>query len=74
MSAPTAPPLTTRTTGTALAREMGLLGLTATGICAMLGAAINVIPIMVQRNVPGIGPHVLFAYLLGAIPAIRAAF
>lgn len=59
--------------GTVLARRMGLLGLTATGICAMMGAAINVMPIMLQRNVPGIGPHVLYAYALGAVPAILAA-
>ena len=44
---------------TRLAREMGLLGLTATGVCSMVGAGINVIPFMIQRNVPGIGPHVL---------------
>lgn len=56
-----------------LAREMGLLGLAATGICAMLGAGINVIPIMIQRNVPGIGPHVLSAYALAALPAVLAA-
>jgi APA family basic amino acid/polyamine antiporter len=55
-----------------LAREMGLLGLTATGICAMVGAAVNVIPFMIQRQVPGIGPNVLPAYLLGAVPAILA--
>ena len=59
--------------GTGLAREMGLLGLAATGICSMLGAAINVVPIMIQRNVPGIGPYVLHAYVYGAIPAILAA-
>jgi APA family basic amino acid/polyamine antiporter len=59
--------------GTGLAREMGLLGLAATGICSMLGAAINVVPIMIQRNVPGIGPYVLHAYIYGAIPAILAA-
>lgn len=58
---------------TGLSREMGLLGLAATGICSMLGAAINVIPFMIQRNVPGIGPYVLPAYLFGAIPAILAA-
>ena len=57
---------------TGLAREMGLLGLTATGICSMVGAAINVIPFMIQRNVPGIGPYVLPAYLFAAIPAILA--
>ena len=51
---------------------MGLLGLTATGICAMVGAAVNVIPFMIQRQVPGIGPNVLPAYLLGAVPAVLA--
>ena len=56
-----------------LSRSLGLLGLTATGICAMLGAAINIIPIMVQRSVPGIGPHVLSAYLFAALPALLAA-
>ena len=59
---------------TGLLREMGLLGLAATGICSMLGAAINVIPFMIQRNVPGIGPYVLPAYLFAAVPAILAAF
>lgn len=58
---------------TSLARDMGLLGLVATGICSMLGAAINVIPFMIQRNVPGIGPYVLPAYLFAAVPAILAA-
>jgi APA family basic amino acid/polyamine antiporter len=57
-----------------LARELGLLGLAATGICSMLGAAINVIPFMIQRNVPGIGPYVLPAYLFAAVPAVFAAF
>ncbi len=56
-----------------LSRELGLLGLVATGICSMIGAAINVIPFMIQRNVPGIGPYVLPAYLFAAIPAILAA-
>lgn len=56
-----------------LARELGLLGLAATGICSMLGAAINVIPFMIQRNVPGIGPYVLPAYLFAALPAVLAA-
>ncbi len=39
----------------------------------MFGAAINVIPIVIQRSVPGIGPFVLPAYLLGAVPALLAA-
>ncbi len=60
-------------TSTGLNRQLGLIGLTATGVCSMLGAAINVIPFMLQRNVPGIGPYVLQAYLFAAIPAILAA-
>jgi len=57
-----------------LSRQMGLLSLAATGICSMLGASIYVVPFTIQRNVPGIGPYVLPAFLLGAIPAILAAF
>jgi basic amino acid/polyamine antiporter, APA family len=56
-----------------LLRQMGILGLAATGICSMLGAGINVIPFMIQRNVPGIGPFVLEAYLFAALPALLAA-
>ena len=55
-----------------LAREMGLLGLVATGVCSMIGAGINVIPFMIQRHVPGIGPNVLPAFLFAAIPAVLA--
>ena len=58
---------------TGLARQMGLMGLAATGICSMLGAAINVVPFMIQRSVPGIGPWVLPAYVYAAAPAILAA-
>ena len=39
----------------------------------MMGAAINVIPIMIQRNVPGIGPWVIPTYLFAAVPAVFAA-
>jgi len=39
----------------------------------MLGAAINILPFMIQRSVPGIGPHVLSAYVFSAVPAILAA-
>jgi basic amino acid/polyamine antiporter, APA family len=49
------------------------MGLAATGICSMLGAAINIIPFMIQRSVPGIGPFVLPAYLFAAVPALLAA-
>ena len=38
----------------------------------MVGAAVNVIPFMIQRQVPGIGPNVLPAYLLAAVPAVLA--
>ena len=55
-----------------LVRGMGVLGLTATGVCAMVGAGINIIPFMIQRNVPGIGPYVLPAFFFGALPAILA--
>ncbi len=60
-------------TRTGLARNMGLMALAATGICSMLGAAINMIPFMIQRNVPGIGSLVLPAYVFAAVPAILAA-
>ena len=53
---------------------MGLLALTATGVCSMLGASINVVPFMIQRNVPGIGPYVLPAFAFAAVPALLAAF
>lgn len=39
----------------------------------MIGAAINIIPLMIQRNVPGIGPHVLYAYAIAVAPAVLAA-
>ncbi|MBN3584058.1 APC family permease [Algoriphagus aestuarii] len=58
---------------TKLTRQMGLLALIATGVCSMLGASINVVPFMIQRNVPGIGPYVLPAFLFAAIPALFAA-
>ena len=53
-------------------RKMGLMALMATGICSMIGASINVVPFMIQKNIPGIGPFVLPAFLLAAIPAILA--
>ena len=57
----------------ALSRELGLWGLVATGVCAMLGAGVNVVPFMLQRNVPGIGPFVLVGYLLAVVPALLTA-
>jgi APA family basic amino acid/polyamine antiporter len=63
----------TKTISKKLTRQMGLLALTATGVCSMLGASINVVPFMIQRNVPGIGPYVLPAFAFAAIPALFAA-
>ncbi len=60
--------------GTGLTRKLGLMGLAATGICSMIGASINVVPFMIHRNVPGIGPYVLPAFMFAAIPAVLAAF
>jgi amino acid transporter len=56
-----------------LDRHLNLLTLTATGICSMVGASIYVVPIMIQKNVPGIGPYVLIAFLMAAVPALFAA-
>lgn len=58
---------------TGLTRQMGVLGLAATGICSMMGAGINIVPFMIQKNVAGIGPYVLPAFLVAAVPAILAA-
>lgn len=62
------------TTHTSLNRQLGLGGLAATGICSMLGASVYIVPFMIQRNVPGIGPYVLYAFLFAAIPALLAAY
>ena len=56
-----------------LARNLGLMGLAATGICSMLGAAINVMPFALLRGIPEIGPYVLPAYVFAAVPAVLAA-
>lgn len=40
----------------------------------MLGASVYVVPFMIQRNVPGIGPWVLPAFAFAAVPAVLAAF
>ena len=65
---------TTDTGKSNLSRHLSLLGLASTGICSMLGASIYVVPFMIQKNVPGIGPYVLPAFLFAALPAILAAF
>lgn len=40
----------------------------------MMGAAINVVPFMIHRSVPDIGPYVIPAMLFAALPALLAAF
>lgn len=39
----------------------------------MVGAGVNVVPVMVQRSVSGIGPWVFAAYALAVVPALLAA-
>ena len=56
-----------------LAREIGLLGLIATAICAMIGVGINIIPFMIQRSQPGVGATVPLVFLITAVPAGLAA-
>lgn len=56
-----------------LARELGLVGLIATALCAMIGVGINIIPFMLQRSRPGIGDAVPYAFLVAAVPAALAA-
>ncbi len=56
-----------------LRREIGLAGLVATGIAAMVGVGVNILPFMVQRYQPGIGPWVPAAYVIAAAPAVLAA-
>lgn len=55
-----------------LARSLTLVGLVATGVCSMIGAAINIIPFTLQRSVPGIGPNVLAVFMVAAGPALLA--
>ena len=53
-----------------LARRLTLTGLVATGVCSMIGVAINTIPFSMQRTIPGLGPNVLLAFIIAAIPAL----
>lgn len=69
----TGPPLPARSESSHLRREIGLTGLVATGIAAMVGVGVNILPFMVQRYQPGIGPWVPVAYVIAAMPAVLAA-
>ncbi len=53
-----------------LERRLGPMVLAAKGICTMLGASVYIIPFMIQRNVAGIGPFVIPAFIFAAIPAL----
>ena len=57
-----------------LSRQMGLLVVTATGVSSMVGASINIVPFMIHRSVPEIGPYVLWAFIFAALPALMAGF
>ena len=55
-----------------LVRKMGLITVIATGVSSMVGASINVVPFMIHRSIPDIGPYVLWAFAFAAIPALFA--
>ncbi len=69
----TRPPEGARPESFHLRREIGLGGLVATGVAAMVGVGVNILPFMVQRYQPGIGPWVPVAYVVAAVPAVLAA-
>src|SRR5262245_55706997 len=56
-----------------LRREISLLGLIATALCAMVGVGVHVMPFMVQRTYAGVGAAVPLAFVLAAVPAALAA-
>ncbi len=56
-----------------LVRKLGLLALVATGVCTVIGGGINVLTVMIQKEVSGISSFVPLAFLLGSIPAVLAA-
>ena len=58
---------------TTLVRDLGLLALVATAVCNVIGGGINVLSVGIQHKVPGIGPHVPIAFLVGVVPALFAA-
>ena len=57
-----------------LIRQMGLWAVIATGVSSMVGASINVVPFMIHRSVPLIGPYVIWAFIFAAVPALFAGF
>jgi len=59
--------------GITLARDLGLLALVATAVCNVIGGGINVMSVGVQKEVPGIGPYVPLAFVVGVFPALFTA-
>ena len=57
-----------------LKRNLGLIGLIATGASSMIGASIYIVPFEIQAAVPGLGNNIVFAFLLAALPALISAF
>jgi amino acid transporter len=57
-----------------LKRNLGLVGLIATGASSMIGASIYIVPFEIQAAVPGLGNDILLSFLLAAIPALLSAF
>jgi amino acid transporter len=58
---------------TTLVRDLGLLALVATAVCNVIGGGINVLSVGIQHKVPGVGPYVPIAFLVGVVPALFAA-
>ena len=63
----------TTPSGVTLARELGLLALVATAVCNVIGAGINIVSVGIQQKVPGIGPYVPLAFVVGVFPALLTA-
>ena len=59
--------------GITLARELGLLALVATAVCNVIGGGINVLSVGIQDKIPGIGPYVPLAFVIGVFPALFTA-
>ncbi len=56
-----------------LVRNLGLLALVATAVCNVIGAGINYLTLDIQQKVPGIGPYVPLAFIIGVFPALFTA-
>ncbi len=59
--------------GITLVRELGLLALVATAVCNVIGGGINMLSVSIQGKIPGIGPYVPLAFLVGVFPALFTA-